>query len=259
MKFSNIIYAILIIIFSTACRKKIDLKFKDSAPKNVIQCEINDTDSIHYVTITKSLGLNGAATYSGVTGAIITLKDQQGNTTTFLDLGDGKYQSGVYFLTNNFTYTLSVNVNGEDFIATSTLPTHVNLEDLVFLPSGFGDENARIIVPLRYDPENEANFYRFKVTINDTVDKSIQIQDDELSNGLLQQQPIFGGEFPVVGDTCEVTLNCIDKNVFDYLFTLLSNDPGGSATPANPKSNFSGGCLGFFSAQAKNTLVRIAE
>jgi hypothetical protein len=42
----------------------------------------------------------------------------------------------------------------------------------------------------------------------------------------------------------------IDESVFKYFYTLQQNEQG--ATPANPSSNFSGGCLGYFSVRTKS-------
>jgi hypothetical protein len=45
---------------------------------------------------------------------------------------------------------------------------------------------------------------------------------------------------------------CIDKNVYNYFFSLLqvTGNNGGfqSASPDNPITNISGGALGYFSA-----------
>jgi hypothetical protein len=46
-------------------------------------------------------------------------------------------------------------------------------------------------------------------------------------------------------------MNCVDKNVYDYFFTLsgvTGNNGFQTATPANPVSNISNGALGYFSA-----------
>jgi hypothetical protein len=42
----------------------------------------------------------------------------------------------------------------------------------------------------------------------------------------------------------------IDRPVYDYFNQLATNTNGQGATPANPVSNFSGGCLGYFSARS---------
>ena len=61
-------------------------------------------------------------------------------------------------------------------------------------------------------------------------------------------EPIFAGEL-LTGDTVIVEMFGIDKTIFTYFYTLQQNQQG--ATPANPTSNFSGGCLGYFSVRTK--------
>jgi hypothetical protein len=53
------------------------------------------------------------------------------------------------------------------------------------------------------------------------------------------------------GDTLEVKMYCVDKNIYNYFFSLgqiTGNNSFNSASPANPNSNLSNGALGYFSA-----------
>ena len=56
------------------------------------------------------------------------------------------------------------------------------------------------------------------------------------------------------GDSLRVEMQNIDPGVYEYFRTLnliLSSNPVVTTTPANPKSNFSGGALGYFSAHSR--------
>ncbi len=256
---TRIISYIALFFVLLSCQKEIDLKYKDADPKPVFECMVNLEDTIHTLQITRSVSLNGVYQVDGVTGAQATLSDDLGNTTVFTGIAPGLYQSSVFHLDEGRTYTLNITLDGKTYTATSVMPYQVNLDDLQFLPGSFGGDSTRIIVPLRQDPAGVDNFYRFKVRINDEIDQSIMLQSDELSDGLLQQQPIFGSLTPKIGDTCTVTMFCIDENVYNYFFALLQNAPGGSATPANPPGNFSGDCLGYFSAQSRQSLTEVVE
>ncbi|MNY17369.1 hypothetical protein D3C86_1506870 [compost metagenome] len=53
------------------------------------------------------------------------------------------------------------------------------------------------------------------------------------------------------GDKVEIEMQCIDKNIFNYWYTLSQqsqNGPGGGTIPGNPPSNISNNALGYFSA-----------
>ncbi len=52
-------------------------------------------------------------------------------------------------------------------------------------------------------------------------------------------------------DTVLLKMYCVDKNIYNYFFTLAAvtgNNNFRSASPANPNSNISNGALGYFSA-----------
>jgi hypothetical protein len=65
----------------------------------------------------------------------------------------------------------------------------------------------------------------------------------------MMMEPLFAGEIGP-GDTIDVVMFGIEETVYDYFYTLQQNEQG--ATPANPTSNFSGGCLGYFSVRTKD-------
>jgi hypothetical protein len=57
-------------------------------------------------------------------------------------------------------------------------------------------------------------------------------------------------------------MNCVDRNIYNYFFTLAnvtSNNSGfENATPANPVTNLTGGALGYFSAHStQQTRIRV--
>jgi len=62
------------------------------------------------------------------------------------------------------------------------------------------------------------------------------------------------------GDVVKVDMECVDKNVYEYWYSLDQGSTGSSqsAAPGNPVSNMQGGALGYFSAntlQTKNAVT----
>ena len=52
-------------------------------------------------------------------------------------------------------------------------------------------------------------------------------------------------------DTVTVEMQCIDRPVYNYWFTLSQqqgDNPGGAVAPSNPPTNFTPATLGYFSA-----------
>src|SRR5690606_10410340 len=127
----------------------------------------------------------------------------------------------------------------------------------------FGMEGSYAVY-LNYMDVPGANYYKFNVTLNDTLlntANDIIVVDDLLVDGNPIRIPIFTTEFQL-GDSVEVELQSIDKNVFKFYQTMsavASEAAGGpfSATPANPESNIKGGALGVFGAytSSRKTIV----
>jgi hypothetical protein len=143
---------------------------------------------------------------------------------------------------------LNVSVDGKSFQAVSTLPYKVNL-DFAFVDSlSLFGTNSYSTVPVYNDPLNELNYYRFKLFVNDTMDKNVFVQDDTYTDGRTVTIPIFGEIEIKRGDSLRLQMMCVDKPVYLFFFSLASVQSGSTGAPANPVTNFAGGCLGYFSA-----------
>lgn len=253
--------------FISSCTKVINIDLKDSEPKYVVEGEVNKGELNHIITITQTIKFSETNSFPKVSGAIVTLSDNVGNSEILTEISAGKYMSSTILGVEGNTYTLSIKINEKEFISISTMPYQVNLDQMTFIEASFGSDGGKVAIPIRQDPAGIKNYYRFDIAVSRFSknegwirDSSIIIQDDEFSDGVITQQPIFGtiGAF-MPNDTCRVSMMCIDENVYKYFYSLSLNSEGGAATPANPISNFSGGCLGYFTAQTKQTFEVVVE
>lgn len=270
MKTKNQILFLLTILTSvifSSCTKVINIDLKDSQSLYVIEGEVNSGELVHFVTITKSIKFSDINSFPAVSAAVVVLSDDIGNSEVLSEVSPGKYASTSILGVEGRTYTLSVKIDGKEFVSSSTMPAQINLDTVAFIDIDFKGVSGKIPVPIRQDPAGIKNYYRFDMYVNRFEknkgwerDSLILVQDDEFSDGLVSQQPLFGsiGSF-MPNDSCKVNMMCIDKNVYKYFFSLNLNSPGGSATPANPVSNISGGCLGYFAAQTKQSLTFVVQ
>lgn len=251
---------ILLSLAFFSCRKVIDLKLKDSEPQFVLKGEVNAGDSVHVVSITKSVSFNASNVFPGVTGANVILSDNIGNSETLTDLGNGKYTTVNFMAVPGRTYTLTVTAEGTTFVSVSTIPQTVPLTDVEFLPTSFFGDTGFILVPKFVDPFGVKNFYRFNFfnPDNEEEDAGFVISDDGFSDGQENQQPFFGSWTPQSGDTVVYRMWGIDENVFKYYFSFDQNTNGNSGAPANPVSNWSNNALGYFTAQNFQSIVVVA-
>lgn len=262
----KLLYLLTFSLLLFSCQKVIDLKLDDKSGNYVIEGIVNKGDSVHIVKISKSVAFSTNNVFPAVTGAIVTLTDNNGNTTTLTDNGDGTYQTTNYKVTEGTSYTLTVIIDGKTYTASSTMPNQVNLDGIQFIPDSFAD-SAKTPIPLKLDPAGIPNYYMFDFYLKRlnpkkdwqkgwVRDSSILITDDTYSDGIVSLQPLFVSQRNIMpGDSIRLSMMCIDKNIYKYFFTLFQNGPGGAATPANPVTNFSGGCLGYFTAQTKQTIL----
>jgi len=104
--------------------------------------------------------------------------------------------------------------------------------------------------------------------VNGLKEKTVFSDDDEFTDGLtIRKQLNYYNDTNdskrdiKTGDTVRIDMICIDSSVYQYWYGLSSEASGGdgSASPTNPTSNITGGCLGYFSAQTVRTKTLIVK
>lgn len=234
-----------------SCEKVIDVDLNSDDPKVVIEGTFTAGETTHNVVITRTMNFDEAAPYPTVDNAVVSVTDNLGNAQVLTFVGNGTYQATAYPVIEGRTYTLTVVADGKTYTAQSTAPGLVPIDDLFVLSFEFGPDTINSLIPLRMDPAGVKNFYQFNLFNNGERLDGIYLQDDAFTDGIQIQQPLFDNEGSYEsGDTAFVEMFIIDEPVYNYFFALLQNQ---TATPANPTSNFTGGCLGYFSARSKDT------
>lgn len=252
----NYIGLMVMMLIMASCQKVINLKLKNAEERLVIEGILTKGDTVHFVKITKTLNFDQATDYPTVTDAVVSVTDDLGNVGIFTHVGNGVYQLANYAVSVGGTYTLKVEQNGKVFEAKSTVPSEVNLQDLMIMPMSMGSFDLNYIIPVWTDIAGEKNFYKYDVYKNGIYQKGIYLQNDQYSDGLNNEEPIPYYSINS-GDTLQVVMNCIDYSTYRYFFTLDQNT-GSVAAPANPESNFGNEALGYFSARvssAKTVIV----
>jgi hypothetical protein len=234
-----------------SCEKVIDVDLNSEDPKVVIEGTFTAGETTHNVVITRTMNFDEAAPYPTVDNAVVSVTDNLGNAQVLTFVGNGTYQATAYPVIEGRTYTLTVVADGKTYTAQSTAPSLVPIDEITVLSFQFGADTINALTPLRLDPAGIKNFYQFNLFNNGERLDGIYLQDDAFVDGIQVQQPIFDNEGSYEsGDTAFVEMFMIDEPVYNYFFALLQNQ---TATPANPTSNFTGGCLGYFSARSKDT------
>lgn len=250
------VLGILLILFSGACEKVVDIDLQQEETKLVIDAEFCDILENHTVRISRSRSLTDTSQFSGVSGAQVEIRSSTGQTYKFNATGPGIYRSSRLRGNPGMAYTLKVQFDGKVYEASSTMPRSVKPDSISFKKLSFpGDDKVYPAINYK-DPSDLRNYYRILLRINSVFTGSM-VAEDRFNNGNNVSELIFyEGAKLKTGDKLEVELICIDPNVYKYFFSLsqMNGNGGPPIAPDNPVSNITNGAFGIFSAQSRSTI-----
>lgn len=250
----------LIVLLTVACEKVIDVPLNESDRRIVIEAVGRSFDNQSYILLSRSGSVYDDSGFEKLSGASVTITDQSGEVTTFTEdiLEPGRYVAPAFTVTENNTYDLLIEVDGETLSAQSKSFSTPEIDSLSFIDaSGFGGEQdtSYLVFYSFTDHPDETNFYRIRPFVNGKIDNNFYLTDDKLSNGQQITAPIFGTDVGP-GDTVLIELLSMDAATFKYLSTLSSTLSSGDfgAAPANPVSNIEGDGIGYFGVYMIDTM-----
>jgi Domain of unknown function (DUF4249) len=241
--------AISIGLLFGSCQKVIEIDLNSKEPLIVIEGNISDQPGPYMITITNSVNFSDDNSFPAVSGAMVAVSDDLGNSETLTETSPGIYQTNSFQGLAGHTYYLNVTANGKSYTAESTMPNLVSLDSLV-LESGANIGGAvNYVIPLWLDPLGMGNYYRCIEYINGVRVSGSFLYDDAFSDGLVNGQPLLDFSTEILsGDTVDVELQCIDKATYLYFYSMSQTANNQTAAPANPVTNISNGALGYFNA-----------
>ncbi len=257
----------MLLLAMQSCQDVIDIDLNDADPKYVIEgAVIEGVDSIT-VRVTQTASFFDATPPKGINNATVVITMPGGQEVALTSIGNGYYRTTGQTITMEAFYSLRVNVEEQEFTATTYMPAPVSLDSLevVYSDGMFGQEGTYNVFINFNDPAGISNYYKMNTTLNDTLlngADEIMVTDDALVDGNAIYMPIFIRDFDP-GDSVAIELQSIDKATYKFYQTMTavaSSNAGSpfSATPANPESNIKGGALGIFGAYTsskKNIIV----
>ncbi len=255
---------IIAVIVTASCTKTIDIDLKDIPVRTVIQAEMLK-DSFALVRVTKTAPYLENAPTPVITSATIVISDDLGNTETLNYIGDGYYKGNTVVGNTARIYNLSVDAEGKQYTATTTIP-----EAVPFVITGrnyVSEDEANNFHKEGYYPTIQSSlppgdtYYLFKYYKNDTLYVPEGAQDDIfITDSKFIGTEIDGYETPYeykVGEVARIDIYRITKEAFNFYNDLslqLNNDGGFFSTPpANTSTNFSNGAVGLFMGGSRVT------
>ncbi|MXV14088.1 DUF4249 domain-containing protein [Hufsiella ginkgonis] len=254
-----ILAVVAVVPFLSSCEKVIDVKIDTSPGQVVIQGNITNVAGPQSVKISRSVSYTDKNEFPPVSGATVTVTDDAGHAWTFTETQPGIYTYASLKGDPGHAYTLKAVFNNTTYTAVSTMPEVIPVDSLSLKTLTFGDEKSKQVQVHFKDPAGKPNYYRYVMKINNKLAKAVFAENDRFTDGNdITSLLFYNGEDGDVklrnGDVVEIEMQSVDKNVFDYWFTLsqqAQNGPGGGVTPGNPPSNINNQALGYFSAHTK--------
>ncbi|MDR0824164.1 MAG: DUF4249 domain-containing protein [Prevotella sp.] len=246
-------YILLIILFISliACEKIVDVDLSQAEPRNVIDASIKENAPC-VVILTQSQAFYNNDPYNRITGAVVELTDDKGNTEV---VKESNKEAGIYFSSMMGealrTYHLKVTIGGDVYEAKATIPEAVPIDSMYIYDIKMGKDHYYSPCIVFNDPPDVENYYYTMLSVNGKTMKTIYLDDDEFRNGLKVENILFfdkednNDEELKVGDQIKVEMQSLDKGMYTFFKSLRSVAAGGAT---NPLTNFSGGALGCFKA-----------
>lgn len=253
-------------ILLTSCKKEIDFDYHETAPIVVIEGRVTNEGSS--VTITHSRPVTDSVRPRCLQGAVVTVTADGVATTLAYDAFSDCYRSSMAGVAGK-TYQLSVDLDGHHYEASSYMSEAAPILSADFFWMSMLDERMLVYELWAVDPSpTERNHYWYRIDrithhphfegkrmtepyrwgvhddrgcppgtvfidIVSTSEKVMDEDEEEHWKSILYD-----------GDSIVCQLMTIDRPVYNYFSSLRAGQNGG----ANPRSNITGGCLGYFAA-----------
>lgn len=268
--FKSYIIYLFFLPFLASCTKVIDLKLGNNTGELVIEGNITNVAGPQTIKLSKNVPFSTTNTYPAVTGATVAVSDQAGNNYSFTEGAAGTYTvNNLAGIAGNI-YTMTVSTNGKSYKANSVMPAAVKLDSLTSKDNEFNTSKHKKVITVYYqDPTGIANQYRFVMYVNGVQVKNVYAFNDQFNDGRYVSIDLREDDSDnstdkgiYAGDTVTVEMQCIDKPVYTYWFTLAqqgNNGPGGGVTPSDPPNNITPATLGYFSAHTTQTATLVVK
>ena len=244
---------LLLLAACTGCERDIHLDYRTAEARYVVEAGISQTGTEAIVTTTQAMDDNTVR--HAVTDAHVVITSGDSIRQPLTHQGKGRYTAPLCGSPGT-TYRLTVEAGGQTFTSTSTMPEATRILSFRFV--------WKEVLARRYlfgdlclqDPPGRSNYYFMHLYRGGIGYRWAVMTDRAAPGGELQQ--LFTCQRENTddsgalreGDRLHLVVRTIDQRAYDYLYSMQVMDEAGS----NPIDNFTGGCLGYFSAYNELTL-----
>ena len=239
-------------LLGTSCKKDIDIDYHPVDPIYVVEASVSNDGMEARISETNNMDDN--STLSDIDGAKVVVTGSDGSVNTLTYTRNGYYRATAQG-TPGVEYTIDITFDGNHFTSSSVMQNMPKMNSFRFIRKKIVTENYQMGELMIQDIPNEDNWYFMHIYRNGTGYRWAVKRDDQNPNGELQQLFSFEREgsndedLLRDGDRLHIEIRTIDQKSYDYLYSMQIMDNTGT----NPPPNFTGGCLGYFSAYSQIT------
>ena len=259
MKLKTIVSLWSFVLLLLSCEKEIDIDYHQVAQLYVAEGLVtqdgttNRTNKPSYVRLTTTQDMTDNVTNNhNLMGATVVLSENGYVIDTLRYWRNGYYVSDCQGF-EGCSYTLDVYLNGHHFQSTSVMQSAPQFSSFRFVWKDVLTEKM-LFADLKIDDIKGQNNYYFMHIYRNGIGYRWAVMDDSHNPGSELQQ-LFSctternldkndDDGLKDGDLIHVEIRSIDRRTYDYFYSMQVMQNSGT----NPVENYTGGCLGYFSA-----------
>ena len=250
-KYIPLLFCLNLILLSS-CKKDIEIDYHQVDPIYVVEASVSNEGMEARISQTNNMDDN--STTSNIDNAVVVVTGSDGSSKTLTYSKNGIYKSSAVGVPG-VEYTIDIQFDGHHFTSSSIMQKMPKMNNFRFIRKKIVTENYQMGELLLQDIPNEENWYFMHIYRNHLGYRWAVKRDDTNPNGELQQLFTFAREgsddkdMLQEDDWLHIEIRAIDKKSYDYFYSMQIMDNTGT----NPIPNFTGGCLGYFSAYSQIT------
>ncbi len=272
----SIVLQIFLGLLLAGCTKEIAFDYNEIEPVVVVEGRLTNEGA--KVVITKSRSVNNSVKARCQSGAVVRIFAEGIAETLSFDAASDSYVSNLKGKPGT-TYQLAIDFENHHYEGTSTMPAPASILTAQFLWQKVLDDRLLIFEVWAHDPDSIArNYYWCRMdrithhphfngkdmteayrwsVFDDRGCPPGKVFRDEMCMSERSAEEDKEEDWERIlyeGDTINYQMMTIDRSAYDFFTTLRAGQGGG----ANPRSNLTGGCQGYFVAGSvtyTNTIV----
>ena len=259
MKKTIIFFSFCFLAFLSSCEKEIDVDYHQVSQLYVAEGIVtqdgttNKTKKPTYVRLTTTQDMtDNVSNNHNLTNATVVLSENGYVIDTLRYWRSGYYVSDCQGFEGSH-YTLDIYIDGNHFQSTSVMQAEPQFSSFRFVWKDVLTERMLFADLKLNDIKGQNNYYFMHIYRNGIGYRWADMDDSHNPGGELQQlfsctteRNLDKNDDDALkdGDKIHLEIRSIDRRTYDYFYSMQVMQNSGT----NPVQNYTGGCLGYFSA-----------